>query len=113
MSPLERGILAAVALLSGAVLIYGAALVDNVFIGGGGLDGPCVTHLRSADEGTGVRTSDRSYFPPKTICVIREPSGSAPRTVVHEWPWLPVAVIGCVVVALVAPAFSLATARRT
>ena len=112
MSPIGRSVLAAAALLTVAVLVYGAALVENVFIGRGGLDGPCTAHVHSVGEEGGVRTRVQSYFPPRTTCVIRDFRRDTVRTAVHEWPWLPAALLGCVVGAVALLAVLIAAQRR-
>ena len=112
VNPMGRALLAAAALLAGATLVYGAALFENVFIGAGGLDGPCMAEIRYADEGLGVSTRDQSYWPPRTTCAIRDRSGELARTTVYEWPWLPAAMIAFVAGAACALGAGIMARRR-
>jgi len=100
MTPVGRGLLTALAVLAAAAILYGVAVVSNVVVGQGGLDGgPC---KRPAEEGSSMR-SQSTLWPPRTECVVRRPSGEI-TTTVHEWPWVPAALIGSLAVATAAVA---------
>jgi hypothetical protein len=92
MGPLAKAMLLAAGLMAGAAIVYGAALVENVLIGEGGLDGPCV--FRAGDEEGSSLRGRSSYWPPRTECVVRDRLGGA-RVEVHEWPWVSAVLIVC------------------
>jgi len=97
MSPMGQGLLTAIAALAAAAILFGVAVMSNVVAGEGGLDGPCKT---PAEEGSSMR-SRSTLWPPRTECVVTRPSGEITRTV-HEWPWVPAALIGAVAAAAAA-----------
>ncbi len=109
VNPVRGALLLAFALLAVAAAIYGASFVSNVVIGSEGLDGPCVLE-GDAQEGSTLRTS-ASYWPPRTECAVRSRSGELTHIEVHEWPWVPGAVIALAAVSLAVLAAGVARSR--
>lgn len=89
--PMRVPLLLALALLLTGASIYGASILNNVVIGGGGLDGAC--EITPDDQEGSVLRSRSGYWPPRTDCVVTNRLGEVVRVETHEWPWVSIVVI--------------------
>lgn len=94
-----RGIVAAVALLVFAAVVYGVALLSVQLLGRGGLDGPCQFAARDPEGAT--LSSQTHLWPPGYTCISRGPDGEVTSMKSDEVGWVSPFVIASLAGAVV------------
>ena len=109
MDAIGKAIAGALAFLGVAAVLYGVALFDIWIWSGNGLGEPC-EFAAAAREGSRL-TSSADFWPPGVTCKTHLPNGEV-RVVTDEWGWIPAAIIGCGMAAVVCFGAGIAVQRR-